>query len=172
MAKSIKYTIFKTKWGYFGLAANKKGVLRSCLPCPSRTAVKCHLLNGLDAPQFDKNLQRPLQNKIIAYFEGKKVRFDAPLTLNHLPPFARKVLNACRKIPSGRTVSYSQLARMIGHPSASRAVGNALAKNPIPLIVPCHRVIRRNGSSGRFSAPGGVFLKTRLLMHEKAGQGE
>jgi methylated-DNA-[protein]-cysteine S-methyltransferase len=167
MAKNVKYTIFKTKWGYFGLAANKKGVLHSCLPCPSRTAVKHRLLNGLDAPKFYKNLQKPLQDKIIAYFEGKPARFDTPLALDYLLPFTKKVLTTCRKIPSGKTISYSQLARMIGKPRAGRAVGNALARNPIPLLIPCHRVVRCDGSPGNFSAPGGTNTKKKLIDLER-----
>jgi methylated-DNA-[protein]-cysteine S-methyltransferase len=167
MAKPAKYTVFKTKWGYFGLVANKKGLLRTCLPCPNRHFIKHRLLAGLDNPQFDQNLLKPLQDEIIAYFKGKPVRFGVPLALDGLAPFVRKVLTACRKIPSGKTVSYSQLARIIGKPRASRAVGNALAKNPIPLIIPCHRVIRSDGSPGYFSAPGGADLKANLLSHEK-----
>jgi methylated-DNA-[protein]-cysteine S-methyltransferase len=166
MAKGVKYTIFKTKWGYFGLAANGKGLFRTVLPCPTLKITKKYLVAGLDNPKFEKNLLKPLQNKIIAYFEGKPVNFNEPLDLANHPAFTKKVLAACKKIPSGKTITYSQLAAMIGKPNASRAVGNALAKNPIPLIVPCHRVIRRDGSIGRFSAPGGVPLKKRLIALE------
>jgi methylated-DNA-[protein]-cysteine S-methyltransferase len=168
MAKSTKYTIFKTKWGYFGLVANKKGLLRTCLPCPNRHFIKHRLLTGLDNPQFDQNLLKTLQAQTIAYFEGRPAKFDTPLALDGLSPFVRKVLTACRKIPSGKTVSYSQLARIIGKAGASRAVGNALAKNPIPLIIPCHRVIRHDGSLGNFSAIGGTILKKRLLTLERS----
>jgi methylated-DNA-[protein]-cysteine S-methyltransferase len=168
MNEQIKYTVFKTKWGYFGLVANKKGLLRTCLPCPNSHFIKHRLLTGLDNPQFDQNLLRPLQDEVIAYFKGKPVRFGVPLALDGLAPFVRKVLTACRKIPSGKTVSYSQLAKIIGKPGASRAVGNALAKNPIPLIIPCHRVIRHDGSLGNFSAIGGTILKKRLLTLERS----
>ena len=162
----MKYTIFSTAWGYFGLVADKKGLIRTCLPCSSsKTAEKC-LLAGLENPQFNKNLLKPLQKQIIAYFAGKAVRFDASLALESLPSFARKVLDACRKIPAGKTVSYSQLAGMISKPRASRAVGSALAKNPIPLIIPCHRVIHSDGSLGNFSAFGGTNTKKKLLALE------
>ena len=172
MAKGVKYTIFKTKWGYFGLAANEKGLLRTILPCPALKITKKYLVAGLDNPKFDKNLLKSLQNRIIAYFEGKPVNFNEPLDLDNHLPFTKKVLAACKKTPSGKTTTYSQLAAMVGKSNASRAVGNALAKNPIPLIIPCHRVIRSDGSLGRFSTIGGVFFKTRLLRHEKAGQGK
>ena len=165
MADNVQYTIFKTKLGYFGLAANEKGLFRTILPCTTRKIAENHLLAGLDKPQFEENLLKPLQNKIIAYFEGKPVSFDLP-PLDRLPAFTQKVLAACGKIPSGKTISYSQLARLIGSPRAGRAVGNALAKNPIPLIIPCHRVIRSNGSLGNFSAPGGTGTKKKLLALE------
>jgi methylated-DNA-[protein]-cysteine S-methyltransferase len=174
MDNPTKHTIFKTKWGYFGLVANKKGLLRTCLPCPERSRracsnrhfVKRYILTGLDNPLFDKNLLKPLQEQIIAYFEGRPAKFDAPLVLDDLSPFTKKVLAACRKIPYGKTVSYSKLARTTGRPGASRAVGNALAKNPIPLIIPCHRVIRSDGSLGNFSAPGGTDTKKKLIALE------
>lgn len=174
MDTQMKYTIFNTAWGYFGLVASEKGLIRTCLPCPERSRRACenrkiaekHLLAGLNAPQFDKNLLKPLQKQIIAYFEGKPARFDTPLVLDSLPSFTRKVLDACRKIPSGKTVSYSQLAGMIGKPRANRAVGSALAKNPIPLIIPCHRVIHSDGSLGNFNAPGGTATKKILLTLE------
>lgn len=162
----MKYTIFKTRWGYFGLSTNGKGLFRTVLPCPTRKIAEKHLLTGLDGPEFDKNLLKSLQDRIIAYFEGKPARFDTPLALDNLPPFFRKVLAACKKIPSGQTVSYSQLARMAGKPSAGRAVGNALARNPVPLIIPCHRVIRSDHSFGKFSAPGGTHLKKRMIALE------
>ena len=167
MKENIKYTVFKTKWGYFGLAADEKGVIRTCLPCPGRKTVEKYLLEGLENPKFEENLLKSLQDKIIAYFEGKAVKFASPSALNHLPHFARKVLIACGKIPSGKTVSYSQLAGMIGRPRAARAIGNALAKNPIPLIIPCHRVIHSNGSIGNFSASGGTKTKKKLIDLEK-----
>lgn len=179
MKQKIKYAVFKTKWGYFGIAANAKGLIRTCLPCPERPVVSIvepsrracptrkiaekHLLKGIENPKFEKDLLKPLQDKIIAYFEGKPVKFAVSTALNRLPLFTRKVLAACGKIPSGQTVSYSQLARMIGCPRAGRAVGNALAKNPIPLIIPCHRVIHSNGSIGEYSAPGGTKTKKKLL---------
>src|SRR4030042_6356174 len=137
MAETVKYTIFKTKWGYFGLAANEKGLIRTVLPCPAPNITKKYLIKGLKNPKFDKNLLRPLQKKIIAYFEGKPASFNESLNIAELTSFTRNVLAACKKIPSGQTVSYSRLAGMMGKPKAGRAVGNALAKNPIPLVIPC-----------------------------------
>ena len=82
------------------------------------------------------------------------------ICLQHLTPFQRLVLREVMKIPYGKTITYSQLARQIGHPGAVRAVGNALAKNPAPVIIPCHRVVAKNGLGG-FSY--GVDVKKQLL---------
>jgi methylated-DNA-[protein]-cysteine S-methyltransferase len=188
MTETVKYVIFKTKWGYFGLAANIRGLLRTSLPCPDRNITQNYLLAGLSKPEFDKNLLKPLQEKIVAYFEGRAVKFngDIPLAVGNPGSFMNKVLVRCAKIPYGKAISYSQLARLVGKPLAARAVGNALAKNPVPLLIPCHRVIHAShkgrltadGSVGNFSAfldakPGspitaGKSLKLKLLQLERA----
>ena len=83
------------------------------------------------------------------------------------PTFYQKVWLECTKIPKGKTLSYSQLAKRIGHPKAARAVGTALKKNPFAPIVPCHRVIRSDGKMGGYSGKGGVKTKIKLLKREK-----
>ena len=128
--------------------------------------------------KFDRNFFRPLQEQIIAYFEGAYVEFspDVPITLDGFSPFGSSVLCACRRVRFGQVVSYSALAGKIGQPTAVRAVGNALAKNPMPLIIPCHRVVCADGKIGGFSAPGGNKMKKRLLELEReslsAGEGD
>jgi len=87
--------------------------------------------------------------------------------LDGLGLFARRVLTACRDIRFGQTVSYGRLAEMAGKAGSARAVGGALAKNPLPLIIPCHRVTYANGKMGGFSATGGVKLKKRMLKLEE-----
>ena len=104
---------------------------------------------------------------MVLYYKSKPVKFDAKIAHDGLSDFNWKVLMACKKIPAGKTVSYSQLADMIGKPHAGRAVGNALAKNPIPLIIPCHRVIHCDGTLGKFSAIGGTGTKRKMLELEK-----
>lgn len=89
-----------------------------------------------------------------------KSTFMGKIDLQHLTPFQQLVLREVMKIPYGKTITYSQLARQIGHPRAVRAVGNALAKNPVPIIIPCHRVVAKNGLGG-FSC--GIETKKRLL---------
>jgi methylated-DNA-[protein]-cysteine S-methyltransferase len=201
----MQYVIFKTRWGYFGLAGidsttghnpvrralNSRGisadtggsgkceladgvVLRTCLPLLDRRTAEQEMLKALsparDQAQLDKNFLPDLQQRIVAYFEGENVDFstDPAVSLDGLSPWDHKVLLTCRKIPSGRTTTYGQLALRIGHPGAARAVGSALARNPIPLIIPCHRVLRTDGHLGGFSAPGGLTTKRNLLRHEQS----
>ena len=87
--------------------------------------------------------------------------------LDGLSPFYKSVLTACKFVRFGQTINYGELAKKAGRPSSARAVGNALARNPLPLIIPCHRVIRSDGSLGGFSALGGLSLKRKLLAHEQ-----
>jgi methylated-DNA-[protein]-cysteine S-methyltransferase len=164
----VYYTIFNTEWGCFGLAATEDGLIRTHLPYPNPEKVKTNLLKNFPDARYSKWLFNPIQRQIIAYFEGARINFftDVPLVLDGLSPFTRQVLTACRKIPFGQTISYLELAKKVQCPAGSRAVAGALAKNPLPLIIPCHRVICANGTLGGFSAMGGVRLKKRLLKLE------
>jgi len=169
----LHYTVFRTTWGYFGLAGTDAAASRTCLPVPSLQAAERGLLLGLDPPGEDIRLNRgflpDLQKRIIAYFEGENVDFstDPPVLLDHTTAFGRKILHACRAIPFGQTRTYSDLARQVGNPGAARAVGGVMASNPMPLIVPCHRVLRTDGGLGGFSAPGGTATKQKMLHHEQ-----
>jgi methylated-DNA-[protein]-cysteine S-methyltransferase len=96
---------------------------------------------------------------------------DIVVDLDRMGPFARQVYETARKIPPGRTMSYGELATGMNRPTAARAVGQALGRNSIPLIIPCHRVLARSGNPGGFSAHGGVETKTKLLELEGAAIG-
>ncbi len=106
---------------------------------------------------------KPLQEALLqldAYFSGKLKTFSLNLCLD-VRPFQKKVLTALRRVPYGETISYGELAKKIGNPKASRAVGQANAKNPIPIVIPCHRVI---GGSGKLTGfGGGIAVKQSLL---------
>jgi methylated-DNA-[protein]-cysteine S-methyltransferase len=99
------------------------------------------------------------------YLAGRRTFFSVPVDLGGIGDFQARVLAQAARIPYGTTASYAELARTIGHPRASRAVGNALGANPVPVIVPCHRVIRGDGSWGHYAFGGA--LKTRLLELER-----
>jgi len=94
--------------------------------------------------------------------------YRGPLDLSLVPPFERAVLQALRRIPPGQVRTYGEIARAVGRPSAARAVGTACARNPLPLLIPCHRVVRSDGKLGGYSLRGGVVLKRQLLEAEGA----
>jgi methylated-DNA-[protein]-cysteine S-methyltransferase len=169
----VRYVIFGTSWGYFGLAGTDESLWQTYLPEENRQTVEQRLLREIrmvwgDILMPDKAFMKPVQEQIAAYFEGQRVDFDPNLhvLLKGFSPFTQSVLKACRGITFGQTTSYHDLANRMGRPGAARAVGNALARNPIPLIIPCHRIVRGNGSLGGFSAPGGIAYKRKLLLHE------
>ena len=100
--------------------------------------------------------------KFIQYFKGKPIGFPLDnIALEQLYDFQKKVLLLERQIPYGRVSTYGRLAHKLGHPGAARAIGTALARNPFPIIIPCHRTIRSDGSLGGFG--GGLKLKRQLL---------
>ena len=103
--------------------------------------------------------------QIDEYFNGNRKFFDIPFKLN-VPPFYKKVLLEVKKIKYGETASYGKIARMAGNNKAARIVGTANAKNPLPIIIPCHRIISSNGNIGGYS--GGLDKKLYLLDHESS----
>lgn len=107
------------------------------------------------------------RRELAAYFAGQSRSFLTPCDLAHLPRFTRAVLKITAQIPYGEVRSYRWVARELGKPKAMRAVGNALARNPIPIIIPCHRVVRSDGSLGGYAL--GLAWKRRLLELERAG---
>ena len=157
-----------------GLFRHRRHGRRPAPDLPARRRPPSHPAGAVQSPPPDEShvgwVLNPrgsflpdLQERIIAYFEGENVDFstDPAVNLDALTPFDRKVLQTCRKIPPGETTTYGDLAVRVGHPGAARAVGSALAHNPIPLIIPCHRVLRSDGSLGGFSAPGGLTTKQK-----------
>lgn len=115
----------------------------------------------------DTALARDVLTRLIGFLNGRPFAFDdVPLALEHLSSFQRRVVAACRGIPYGSTRSYGEVAAAAGSPGAARAVGQVMAGNRMPLVVPCHRVLAAGGKIGGFSAPQGLNLKRRLLALE------
>ncbi len=113
----------------------------------------------------------PYFAQIEAYLRGERREFDLPIDWSCVESdFQREVLRALAGVPFGQLVSYADLAEQIGRPGAARAVGTAMAKNPIPLVLPCHRVIRRDGKLGGYT--GGLDIKQRLLSLEGSPAGK
>lgn len=161
------HTLFATEWGFFGLGGNDAGIMRSCLPLDSEEHARSHLLADSD-PVAEGCPWDELPGRICSYFAGDWVHFGPKglFNLAQMTPFSRAVLLACGELPYGMTVSYRQLALRAGHPDAARAVGTIMARNPLPLLVPCHRVVRSDGRLGGFSAPGGPDVKRKMLQLE------
>jgi methylated-DNA-[protein]-cysteine S-methyltransferase len=102
------------------------------------------------------------------YAKGRRVPFqDISVDWSDLTEFRQEVLQACRSIPYGQTRTYKELAEQVGRPNSVRSIGTCMAANPIPIIVPCHRVVASDGSLGGYSAPGGTEMKSLLLQMER-----
>jgi methylated-DNA-[protein]-cysteine S-methyltransferase len=160
---------------FYKYQINKKFVLKleiaedSGGKAAGKTAICGVFLNAVNAPNGYEKKETPLIKKAARqfgeYFKGKRKSFKLPLTMQGTD-FQMKVWNTLKKIPYGKTISYGELAAMIGNPKASRAVGMANHNNPIAIIVPCHRVIGHDGSLTGYG--GGLELKRQLLELENA----
>jgi methylated-DNA-[protein]-cysteine S-methyltransferase len=109
-----------------------------------------------------------VRRELAEYLGGRRTAFSVPVDLRHVTPFQRQVLEAARRVPRGSVATYGELGRRIGRPRAARAVGQALGSNPVPIVVPCHRVLASDGSLGGYSGRGGLRTKRRLLALEGA----
>jgi methylated-DNA-[protein]-cysteine S-methyltransferase len=163
--------LFPTNLGWMALAWSGERVVRLTFGHPSAAAAVAHLDQSADWTATDRADLPPwvaeLVDRLQRYSDGDTVSFDdVPIDLSHLTPFQLKVVRACRKISRGQTRTYGNLAAAAGSPGASRAVGSVMAKNRLPIIVPCHRVVGSAGSLGGFSAPDGLCMKERMLVLE------
>ena len=164
----IGATICQTAFGWVGIAWSERGLVALCLPRASEAEALSRLPAGsatapVAAPGLDV---ATLVAKLQAYFEGDAVDFDEPLDDTIGTDFQRRVWTITRAIPRGQTLTYSQIARQAGAPGAARAVGQSMARNPWPIVVPCHRVLGSDGSLTGFG--GGVDMKRRMLEMEGA----
>ena len=162
----MRYALFDTAWGAFAFVERDERVVATYLPDSAaklRRKIRNDWLNAKEVASTLPGLRR----QVVDYFKGQPVKFDVKLDLSDITPFRQSVLKACRRIPRGKTATYSDLAQAVGKPGAARAVGSAMSHNPVPLIVPCHRVVRSNGSLGGFSSPTGVDEKARMLRLER-----
>lgn len=172
-AEQQHFVWFDTAIGKCALAFSDSGI--TCVQLPEKNAAQtlARLQQRFRAVPWKKSAPPPMVAKAIArltsHLAGKAADLSSiKLDLENVPPFHRKVYEAARLVPPGRTVSYAELADRAGSPRASRAVGQAMAKNPCPLVVPCHRVLGADGAAVGFSAFGGCDLKQRLLEMEGA----
>jgi methylated-DNA-[protein]-cysteine S-methyltransferase len=113
-----------------------------------------------------EQILRDAQTQLSQYFEGTLKKFDLPLDWSGTTSFQRKVLTIANQIPYGEVRTYGEIARLMGMPNGSRAVGNALANNPIAIVIPCHRVIAADGNLQGYAARNSIQSKAWLLQHE------
>jgi methylated-DNA-[protein]-cysteine S-methyltransferase len=179
--KPVAYCVFDTPLGWCGIAWSELGDSRtapavSLLQLPEATMQRTESRIGREAGVGQASEPPPaiaeVIHRVCCHLHGDVQDFrDVALDLEGAGPFAQKVYHAARGIPVGQTRSYGELARTLNRPRAARAVGQALAKNPIALIIPCHRILAAGGKPGGFSAFGGRATKARLLALEGAGWG-
>ncbi len=150
--------------GWVGMLASVKGLLSTTLPqCSAQEA--CQLLgDSVSYATWSPHLFKDLMERLKVYFSGHRTTFPDKLDLSWATYFQREVWETTRLIPYGETRSYAWVAEQIKKPRAMRAVGQALSKNPLPIIIPCHRVLTSDGKLGGFS--GGVEMKRYLLSLE------
>jgi methylated-DNA-[protein]-cysteine S-methyltransferase len=165
----VAYATIDTPLGTALVAGTERGLLRVMLPNDSIDRVLDQISSGISPRvlELPARLDRE-RRELDEYFEGRRHEFDLDLDWRMTPSgFYRKVLRAAsRKLPFGTTASYGEVARWAGNPRAYRAAGTALATNPIPIVVPCHRVLRAGGELGEYG--GGPEMKEWLLRLEGA----
>ncbi len=163
-------TIFKTSIGFCAIAWKDKMIVRLFLPEKNKYEMEASISNMDNFKLTPPNSSiSKIIKEITAHLAGKLTMLEnVSIDISSCPPFHQKVYSATRRIIPGQTISYGDLAKIAGSPSAAQAVGQAMAKNPIPLIIPCHRVLAANDKIGGFSSPNGIQMKKELLAIEKA----
>jgi methylated-DNA-[protein]-cysteine S-methyltransferase len=158
------WTSLATPIGRVLVAATDRGLVRVSFR-RSEASFVAEIARGLGlAPVRAPEKTAEAVSQLRAYFAGTRRRFELPVDLDRLSPFHRRVLQATARVPAGRLVSYGEIARRIGRPGGSRAVGQALGRNPLPIVIPCHRVVASGGRIGGYT--GGLDVKRKLLRLE------
>jgi methylated-DNA-[protein]-cysteine S-methyltransferase len=166
------FALFDTPIGTCGVAWNANGIAGMQLPAGDAAKTRAHVrrrwpsaTEAVPPPGVQRTIER-----VLSLLKGNKTDLtDIPLDLEDAPEFNRRVYDIARAIPPGQTLTYGDIARRLGvGPEMARDVGQAMGSNPVPIIVPCHRVLAASGKMGGFSAPGGVATKRRMLEIEGA----
>lgn len=169
----------QTPIGGLWLVSSPHGLLRVEFQAPGFVAteneLRARLISAYRAARQELTIQpNPALlaepgRQILEYLNGQRRRFDFAIDWDSLPPFQRRILQLTVDIPYGQTRTYAELAHLAGSPNAARAVGRAQAANPMPLVIPCHRLIGADGSLRGYGGPGGVRLKAWLQEMERTG---
>jgi methylated-DNA-[protein]-cysteine S-methyltransferase len=169
-SRAPRLLLFPSSLGWMAAVHSGRVLTRLAFGYPNPDAAARALDTEAPKKARPDEWERRLIGRLQAYASGEPQDFsDLAVEFGPLSAFQRRVYRRCRQIPHGQTLTYGRLAQLAGSPRAARAVGSCMARNRVPLIVPCHRVIGSGGALGGYSAPGGVRLKRRLLQLE-AGQ--
>lgn len=158
--------IFRSPWGWMGISESSKGIHAIVLPKRLKRAVESDLRAQSNEPlqQGTSAGLKTAQRQLLDYLAGKRDRFDVPLDLSQGTPFQRQVWRTLQRVPYGKLRSYQWIASRVGGRRYARAVGNAVGANPLPIVIPCHRIVAHDASLGGFS--GGLPMKRKLLSLE------
>jgi len=155
--------IFGSPWGWMGISESAKGIRSIVLPKRSKRAVECELREQSNEPMLQE--QSPsleaARRQLLDYLTGRRKSFDLPLDLTGGTTFQRQVWRTLQRVPYSKLRSYRWIAARVGGPQYARAVGNAVGANPLPIVIPCHRIVAHDASLGGFS--GGLPMKRKLL---------
>lgn len=165
------YALFDTAIGPCGLVWSDDGITNAVLPETDLEATRARLLRRTPSAVETEptgDIAAAIEAICELFADGRRDLIDLKLDLSAVSDFQREVYAIARAIPPGETLTYGDIARRLGGLQYAREVGQAMGKNPIPIIVPCHRVMAANGGTGGFSAPGGVDTKLKMLTIEKA----
>lgn len=163
-SQEVDLSLFKTSLGWFALAGRAGRVQWCSFGHPSRSAAERAARRQFGGALKSSDWHPPARRRLCDYAAGRRVTFDdIAIDTGGVPAFRRQVLDVCRAVPYGKTVTYAELASGAGRPRAVRAAGSAMSHNPLPILVPCHRVVRSDGGLGGYSCPQGTSLKRRLL---------
>ena len=175
------FALFDTAMGRCGIAWDAHGIIGVQLPEASESATCARILKrcpGADEASPPPTVQHAIDS-IVAFLHGEADDFSKAgdlsaieLDMDRVSPFHRRVYQVARTIAPGETMTYGEIAAQLGSPGSARAVGQALARNPFAIVVPCHRVLAAGARLGGFSANGGTTTKQRLLSIERAHAGD
>lgn len=171
---SSGYTLFDTAVGRCGLAWSERGINALMLPEADHEATRKRLLRraGNVPEAVPPASVRQAIAAIQSLLEGERTDLaNVAVDLEGMPDFNLQVYEIARRIPAGETLTYGDIAKRLGDVQLSRAVGQAMGQNPVPIVVPCHRVVAAGGKTGGFSAPGGSGTKLKILAIERAKAG-
>lgn len=167
------HAIFPTALGFMGIAWSERGLVRLCLPQSSAESLERRLLRleGIPGRRFEDGTAPGWAGELIeaikAYAAGETIDFSGvPVDLDGVDDFRLAIYDAARKLAFGETTTYGELAKRAGHTGLARETGAALGANPVPLVIPCHRITAAGGKIGGFSAPGGSATKEKMLAME------